>query len=129
VLQRKSPKRLAFSNFDRLVFAGLYCIAPGVVECLATTDFQIGLIEMPVGMRRRSAFAKIGRDLGSPLPDTIERNLGRFDSCLGKLDDGARYRACPRTKPRPYGSCHAEDGLQPGLTELFLGGTRIPVQA
>ena len=33
---------------------------------------------------------KIGRDLGSPLPDTIERNLGRFDSCLGKLDDGAR---------------------------------------
>jgi hypothetical protein len=24
------------------------------------------------------------------LPDTIERNLGRFDSCLGKLDDGAR---------------------------------------
>gem|GEM_PF-6214294 len=28
VLRRKSPKRLAFSNFDRLVFAGLYRIAP-----------------------------------------------------------------------------------------------------
>ena len=62
----------------------------GRCECLATSDFQIDLIEMPVGMRRRSAFAKIGRDLGSPLPDTIERNLGRFDSYLGKLDDGAR---------------------------------------
>ena len=24
VLRRKSPKRVAFSNFDRLVFAGLY---------------------------------------------------------------------------------------------------------
>jgi hypothetical protein len=32
VLQRKSPKHIAFSNFDRLVFAGLYCIAPGVVN-------------------------------------------------------------------------------------------------
>lgn len=25
-------KRLAFSNFDRLAFAGLYCIAPGIVN-------------------------------------------------------------------------------------------------
>jgi hypothetical protein len=32
VLQRKSPKRLAFSNFYRLVFAGISCIAPGVVN-------------------------------------------------------------------------------------------------
>jgi hypothetical protein len=32
VLQRKSPKRLAFSNFDRLAFAGLYCIGPGIVN-------------------------------------------------------------------------------------------------
>jgi hypothetical protein len=28
VLRRKSMKRLAFSNFDRLIFAGLYRIAP-----------------------------------------------------------------------------------------------------
>jgi hypothetical protein len=33
VLRRKSPKRLAFSKFDRLIFAGLYRIAPGVT-CL-----------------------------------------------------------------------------------------------
>src|SRR5271157_4623676 len=33
----------------------------------ATTDFQIDLIEMPVGMRLRPAFAKIGRDLGSKM--------------------------------------------------------------
>jgi hypothetical protein len=29
VLQRNASKRVVFSNFDRLVFAGLYRIAPG----------------------------------------------------------------------------------------------------
>src|SRR6266566_5565517 len=32
VLRRKSPKRLAFGNIDRLVFAGLYRVAPGVLD-------------------------------------------------------------------------------------------------
>jgi hypothetical protein len=35
VLRRKSPKRLAFSNFDRLIFVSLYRIAPRVVNALA----------------------------------------------------------------------------------------------
>jgi hypothetical protein len=34
VLRRKSPKRLAFSNIDRLVFAGLCRVAPGVLDAL-----------------------------------------------------------------------------------------------
>jgi len=34
VLRRKSPKRLAISNVDRLVFAGLYRVAPGVLDAL-----------------------------------------------------------------------------------------------
>jgi hypothetical protein len=34
VLRRKSPERLAFSNVDRLVFAGLYRVAPGVLDAL-----------------------------------------------------------------------------------------------
>src|SRR5450631_4205628 len=34
VLRRKSPKRLAFSNFDRLVFATLYRFAPRIVNAL-----------------------------------------------------------------------------------------------
>src|SRR5208283_1571373 len=33
-LRRKSTKRLAFSNFDRLIFAGLYRIAPNVLDAL-----------------------------------------------------------------------------------------------
>ena len=38
VLRRKSPKRLTFSNFDRLVFATLYRFAPRVVRALAIVE-------------------------------------------------------------------------------------------
>ena len=34
VLRRKAPKQLAFSSIDRLVFAGLYRLAPGVLNAL-----------------------------------------------------------------------------------------------
>src|SRR5271155_5560297 len=34
VLHRRSPKRVALSNIDRLVFAGLYCLAPHVLDAL-----------------------------------------------------------------------------------------------
>ena len=34
VLRRKSPKRVFFSNIDRLVFAGLYRLAPRVLDAL-----------------------------------------------------------------------------------------------
>jgi len=37
-LRRKSPKRLVFSNFDRLVFAGLYRIAPRIVNALVIIE-------------------------------------------------------------------------------------------
>ena len=35
VLRRKSPKRPAFSNFDRLIFACLYRISPRIVKALS----------------------------------------------------------------------------------------------
>jgi hypothetical protein len=34
VLRRKSPRRLGFTSIDRLVFAGLYRLAPGVLDAL-----------------------------------------------------------------------------------------------
>src|ERR1700733_5504193 len=34
VLRRKSPQRLTFCSIDRLVFAGLYRLAPGVLAAL-----------------------------------------------------------------------------------------------
>ena len=38
VLRRKSTKRLAFSNFDRLIFANLYRIAPNVLNALVIVE-------------------------------------------------------------------------------------------
>ncbi len=35
VLRRKSPKRLAFGSFDRMVFVGLYRLIPGIVDALS----------------------------------------------------------------------------------------------
>jgi hypothetical protein len=34
VLRRKSPKRVAFSKVERLVFVGLYRLAPGILDAL-----------------------------------------------------------------------------------------------
>jgi hypothetical protein len=34
VLRRKSPQRLGFTSIDRLEFAGLYRLAPGVLDAL-----------------------------------------------------------------------------------------------
>src|SRR6478672_9741026 len=34
VLRRKSPQRLTFTSIDRLVFAGLYRLAPGLLDAL-----------------------------------------------------------------------------------------------
>jgi hypothetical protein len=38
VLRRKSPKRLAFSNVNRLIFVGLYRIAPRVLDALTIVE-------------------------------------------------------------------------------------------
>src|SRR5882757_7729523 len=35
VLRRKSPKRFVFRTFDRLMFVGLYRLAPSIVDTLA----------------------------------------------------------------------------------------------
>src|SRR5216683_218545 len=54
VLRRKSPKRLAFGNIDRLVFAGLYRVAPGVLDALKilkpqTVSAGTVLVSEPIG--------------------------------------------------------------------------------
>jgi hypothetical protein len=41
VLRRKSPKRPTFSGIDRLVFAGLYRLAPGVLNALTIMETVI----------------------------------------------------------------------------------------
>jgi hypothetical protein len=52
VLQRKSGKRCLFSNFDRLIFTGLYRIAPHVLAALTIVDPQTVLRWHRAGFRR-----------------------------------------------------------------------------
>ena len=44
LLRRKSPQRLAFTSIDRLVFAGLYRLAPGVV-CTENLDTGVAVVK------------------------------------------------------------------------------------
>jgi hypothetical protein len=52
VLRRKSPKRLAFSNLDRLIFASLYRIAPRVVNALVIVEPETVIRWHRAGFRR-----------------------------------------------------------------------------
>jgi transposase InsO family protein len=51
VLRRKSPKRFAFGNFDRLVFVGLYRLVPGIVDALAIIRPETGVRWHRAGFR------------------------------------------------------------------------------
>jgi hypothetical protein len=51
VLQRKSPKRLAFSNVDRLIFMCLHRIAPQVLDALKIVQPQTVLRWHRAGFR------------------------------------------------------------------------------
>ena len=61
VLRRKSPKRLAFGNIDRLVFTGLYRVAPGVLDALKILDDPLAprwfpsLLALEISTSRRPA--------------------------------------------------------------------------
>src|SRR5258707_3972506 len=51
VLRRKSPKRLAFGNVDRLVFTALYRVAPGVLDALKILNPQTVIRWHPAGFQ------------------------------------------------------------------------------
>ena len=64
VLRRKSPKRLTFSNFDRLVFASLYRIAPRIVNALVIVEPETVIRWHRAGFRlfwRRTSRSRGGR--------------------------------------------------------------------
>jgi len=71
VLRRKSPKRMAFGNVDRLVFATLYRVAPGVLDALKILKPQTVIRWHRAGFRTywrwksrpRGGRPKIGADI------------------------------------------------------------------
>src|SRR5664279_3709886 len=52
ILRRKSPKRPALSSIDRLFFAGLYGLAPGVLSALAIVRPETVIRWHRAGFRR-----------------------------------------------------------------------------
>jgi hypothetical protein len=64
VLQRKSPKRMAFTGIDRLAFVGLYHLAPGVLNALKIVKLETVIRWHRVGFRaywRRKSRPRGGR--------------------------------------------------------------------
>jgi len=51
VVRRKSPGRLAFSSIDRLVFVGMYTLAPNVLEALKIVKPETVLRWLRAGFR------------------------------------------------------------------------------
>src|ERR1700759_3085810 len=51
VLRRKSPQRLTFTSIERLVFAGLYRLAPGMLDALAIVKPETGIRWHRAGFR------------------------------------------------------------------------------
>ena len=90
VLRRKSPKRMAFTNVDRLVFARLYHLAPGVLNALKIVKPETVIRWHRAGFRaywRRRAGPR-----GGPAADTA-RATPAYSQCqsgqpaLGRATD------------------------------------------
>jgi len=67
MLRRKSPQRLTFGSIDRIVFAGLYRLAPGVLDALedrqaAERDLPISTIKLARSATENGGSAADGRE-------------------------------------------------------------------
>src|SRR5262245_57121564 len=83
VLQRKAPKRLVFSNFDRLVFASLYRLAPGILN--TSEQFRNCGHWKLTPQQRISGHGKARRSNGAELANAQFPRLG------DKLGKGRRF--------------------------------------
>jgi hypothetical protein len=90
VLRRKSPKRLTFSNFVRLVFATLYRFAPRVVHALAIVRLETVIRWHRAGFRlvwRWKSRCRVGRP---KVPLEIRQLIREHEpgqSALGRSQD------------------------------------------
>ena len=94
VLKRKSLKRLAFSNFDRLVFSGLYWIAPLVVNALVIVKPETVIRWHRAGFRMFWGLVTSERPhLARPAP--VMTTFMPFMNTLSSIHVAGRYGAIP----------------------------------
>ena len=139
VLRRKAPKRVAFSSIDRLVFAGLYRLAPGVLDALKILKPETVIRWHRVGFRaywRWKSRARGGRPKTPPEIRQLIRDMSLANPLWGAprihgellmlgIDVGqttaAKYRVRPR-RPPSQGSQprrrHRVDGFVRGPHDL-----------
>src|SRR5262249_39414189 len=98
VLRRKSPKRLAFGNVDRLVFATLYCVAPGVLDELIILKLQTVIRWHRAGLRAYWRWKSRPRG-GRPRTPADIRQLIRDSACRSDGGPHACDASSGRTAP------------------------------
>ena len=118
MLRRKSPQRLTFANVDRLVFVGLYRLAPGVLDALKILKPQTVIRWHRAGLRAYWGWKSRPRG-GRPKIATDIRQLIRDMSVANPLW-GA---------PRIHGDCSSLASMsgKPPLQSTWRGeGVRRP---
>jgi hypothetical protein len=107
VLRRKSPKRPTFGNIDRLIFAGLYSLAPNVRSALAADGEASGSL-----LPARFAIGKIrsARTRSACRARSSSRRFSRF------VASSQSYSVCDRDK---------RDHCAPTLGDSLLQSIRI----
>src|SRR5215472_15952533 len=76
VLRRRSPKRVAVSNIDRLVFTGLYRLAPDALDALKILKPE-GIVNLSGrGMLVVSAARRLGSGNSFTQPIMLPRSSG-----------------------------------------------------
>jgi hypothetical protein len=109
VLRRKSPQRLTFTSIDRLVFAGLYRLAPGVLAALKIVRPETVIRWHRAGFRAYWRWKSRPRS-GRPKTPLEIRQLIREMSLANPLWDA----------PRLHGEL-LKLGIDVGQTHLSLG--------
>src|SRR6266566_5658168 len=116
VLRRKSPKRLAFGNVDRLVFAALYRMAPGVLDALK-------ILKPPAAFPPRACVAGCDRTPERPLdcPPTDRSLRLASDATVHRSQSGLRVWRCRHREASRNGHTGSADCTALAMAKWIFG--------
>src|ERR1700704_1507114 len=99
VLRRKSPKKLSFTSMDRLVFAALYRLVPGMLDALAIVKPETVIRWHRAGFRAYWRWKSRARG-GRPKTPLEIRHLIREMSLANPLWGAPRLRRASQARHR-----------------------------
>ena len=117
VLQRQSPKRLTFGNFDRLVFATLYRLAPRILDALAIVEPDTVIRWHRAGFRlfwRWKSRCRVGRPKVPLEIRRLIRDMSPIRSgALRESMANSSSLALTLARPRSPNTWHGAEGRHP----------------